>query len=187
MIIALAGRRIDRPGAEQRRFPLENVGGVGWALRKILLENQVTVLVSSAACGADLIALTQAAELDVRRRVILPFAQERFRDTSVTDRPGDWGGLYDKVIREVSSAGDLVALAIELSDDEAYASANRAILDDAQKLGRELRQETAAVLVWDGQMRSGSDLTADFRNEAERRGIRIIEVPTVEGGVLDRG
>jgi hypothetical protein len=51
-----------------------------------------------------------------RRRVILPFERRRFRETSVTDRPGDWGPLYDQVI---GSGGDLVILRNE-PDDEAY-------------------------------------------------------------------
>jgi hypothetical protein len=155
MVIALAGRRIDRPAQEQRRFPLENVGAVGQAVRQALLKNRAIVLVSSAACGADLLALREAGELGIRRRVILPYPQDRFRDTSVTDRPGDWGGLYDKVIHEVSSAGDLSILAVDSPDEAAYAAVNRAILDDAQTLGRELRQETAAVVVWEGQRRGG--------------------------------
>ena len=36
-----------------------------------------------------LVALEQAKQLGVRRRIMQPFAPERFRETSVVDRPDD--------------------------------------------------------------------------------------------------
>ena len=36
MIIALAGRRIEAPGAETRRFASENIELVRWRLRELL-------------------------------------------------------------------------------------------------------------------------------------------------------
>ena len=68
------------------------------------------VVVSSAACGADLLALEQAGGLGLRRRVVIPFDRERFRAGSVVDRPGDWGGLYDSILDAVGAQGDLVVL-----------------------------------------------------------------------------
>lgn len=98
MIIALAGRRIDPADAKETRFPLRNIGRVRTGIRALLKEKAVTALVSSAACGADLIALSEAGQLGLTRRVILPFERGRFRETSVTDRPGDWGTLYDEIL-----------------------------------------------------------------------------------------
>src|ERR1019366_7008755 len=103
MIIALAGRRVDSADAKESRFPLRNVGIVRTRARAALKEIGATALVSSAACGADLIALSEAGKLGLRRRVVLPFERSRFRDTSVTDRPGDWGPLYDQVLDAVRS------------------------------------------------------------------------------------
>src|SRR5882672_10452911 len=94
MIIALAGRRVDSADAKQPRFPPRNVERVHTQTRAVLKEKGATALVSSAACGADLIALSEAGQLGLRRRVILPFERRRFRETSVTDRPGEWGRLY---------------------------------------------------------------------------------------------
>ena len=48
-------------------------------------------LIRSAACGADLLALDIAGEFGVERHVVLPFAVQAFRASSVTDRPGEWG------------------------------------------------------------------------------------------------
>jgi hypothetical protein len=41
---------------------------------------------SSAACGADIIASEVASEIGLRRRIVLPFARDLFRETSANDR-----------------------------------------------------------------------------------------------------
>lgn len=177
MIIALAGRRVDSPEAKDTRFPLLNVGIVRERVRALLQEN-AAALVSSAACGADLIALSEAGKLGLRRRVVLPFERPRFRETSVTDRPGDWGPLFDEVLDAVEAAGDLVVLRAG-SDDEAYALANRAILDESLALAKTAHQPVRAVLVWDGKSRGDQDLTESFGAEARKRGMPVTDVPTI--------
>jgi hypothetical protein len=70
------------------RFPLEAVPTVRRRLADLLAKERAVALVCSAACGADLVALEEAERLGLRRRIVLPFPPERFRKTSVTDRPG---------------------------------------------------------------------------------------------------
>ncbi|HSQ19182.1 MAG TPA: hypothetical protein VLR92_02290 [Blastocatellia bacterium] len=65
---------------------------------------------------------------------MLPFAPERFRETSVVDRPGDWGSLYDQQIAATATAGDLLVLDTATGSDAAYAVANEAIIHEAQAL-----------------------------------------------------
>ncbi len=178
MIIALAGRRVDTADAKDTRFPLRNVETVRSRARAVLQEEGATALVSSAACGADLIALSEADQLGLRRRVILPFERARFRETSVIDRPGDWGLLYDYILDAVEAAGDLVVLECS-SDDEAYAAANLAILDEAVTLGKTLHQPVAALLIWNGVSRGDNDLTDHFAVEARKRGLAVTEILTV--------
>src|SRR5690242_3473732 len=108
--IALAGRRIDPPDGELPRFPLATVPLVLDRLRALFVERGADTLVCSAACGADLVALDVSGALGMRRRVVLPFDAAKFRETSVTDRPGDWGPLYDRIVEAARRAGDLVAL-----------------------------------------------------------------------------
>ena len=177
MIIALAGRRVDLLSTENPRFPLYNVETVRTRLHALLAETNARSLVSSAACGADLIAQSEAGELDLRRKVILPFARERFRETSVTDRPGDWGKLYDEVLDAVTAAGDLVVLQ-NVPDDRAYSAANAAILDEAAKLAKTSHEPLMAVQVWDGASRGDHDLTEEFGVEARRRGLEVKEIRT---------
>jgi hypothetical protein len=146
-------------------------------LRVLLDAERPNVLVSSAACGADLLSLLEAGALGIRRRVVLPFGPPRFRVTSVVDRPGDWGPSFDLVVHEVIDRGDLVVLE-GLEGDEAYAAASGRILDEALRLAASPR-DAAAVLVWEGQTRGAGDLTAAFGDDAAARGLRVLHVKTV--------
>src|SRR5689334_16384562 len=106
-IIALAGRRIDTPDTDPPRFPLGGVPLVRRRLAELFRVERATALVCSAACGADLVALEEAERLGIRRRIVLPFPPERFRETSVVDRPGDWGSAFDRLVAAARAAGDL--------------------------------------------------------------------------------
>jgi hypothetical protein len=178
MVCALAGRRIDQPATPLPRFPVENIRQVRDRIRSVL-EIDTTTLVCSAACGADLIALELGGTLGIRRRIVLPFARERFRETSVVDRPGDWGPTFDRIMDEVEGNCDAVVLQYEANDASAYAGANAAILSEAERLARELAEGLMAVIVWDGKPRGDEDLTAELRDEANRRGYTVFEVSTV--------
>ena len=180
MIIALAGRRVDAPDAKSVRFPStpENLETVRKRILNLLQAKGASALVSSAACGADLLALSAAGTLGVRRIVVLPFERAKFRETSVTDRPGEWGSLYDSILDEVWKAGDLRILHLK-SEEEAYAETNHVIVDEAISLGEELRVPVSAVLVWDGKSRGKGDLTEEFGRYAGRRKVAVVEIMTV--------
>ena len=72
-IIALAGRRIDTPGTNPPRFPLDSVPLVRARIAELLRVERAAAVVASAACGADLIALEEAERIGIRRRIVLPF------------------------------------------------------------------------------------------------------------------
>lgn len=179
-IIAVAGRRIDSADATEARFPS---AAVPETLRRIgdgLARWEGTTVITSAACGADLLALSAAADLHLRRRVVLPFEPQRFRGTSVTDRPGDWGAVFDRTVVELETSGDLLILD-ESSDDSGYAAVGEAILDEAERIARENGNQLVAMVVWEGRPRPGVDLTARFRESARRRGFEIDDVLTISG------
>ena len=162
IVAALAGRRIDAAGAEPARFPLARAPAVQRAIAEVLARESVGLLVCSAACGADLLALQAAIDLDVRCRVILPFDPADFRRTSVTDRPGPWGSLYDGIIAAVARAGDLVVLDGSVGDDQAYRGANEMIVREAVLAAGS--SHGLAILVWDGRPHEDvTDATAEFR------------------------
>ncbi len=182
MIVALAGRRIDPADADSPRFPLSKVELVRGRLHKLFFEKAATTLVCSAACGADLLALSVAGELGIRRRVVLPFARESFRSTSVVDRPGHWGTMFDAICNEVAEQGDLVILGCSEEDAEtAYSATSSAILDEADALRThkgEDAQSILAVIVWEGAARGDDDETAAFAKAAEGRGFAVAAVLT---------
>jgi hypothetical protein len=188
MVAAVAGRRIDAPDADEVRFPLAMKDVVRRRIVDLFSERTVTALVCSAACGADLLALDAAGELHIRRRVVLPFAPDKFRETSVTDRPGEWGPLYQDVIEEVSAEGDLIVLEDAQDDSHAYAAANSIILEQAALLAEERAASSSdaaavhgklALAVWDGFPRGDGDMTAAFLQEARRVGFETVEVMTL--------
>ena len=176
MVIALAGRRVDAIGTNQSRFSPEpeNVERVRRLIRAMLIAKGSIALVSSAACGADLLALEEAGRLGIRRKIVLPFSRTKFRFTSVIDRPGDWGPPYDKAIEEVAAQEDLIVLQPG-SEGEAYVETNHTIIEQAITLGNDLRQPVTAVRVWEGKARGADDLTAEFGLYAKKRGVRLIE------------
>lgn len=193
MKIALAGRRIDAPDAEAARFPLSNASIVRERLRTLFEEQKADTLVCSAACGSDLLALSTARDLGLQFRIILPFQSDRFRETSVTDRPGDWGILFDELCLEAKVSGNLLILDSTGEDDEAYLATNKRILDEVTLLAQRNINEHSAdcnpqgltqgdaivVIVWEGQTRGDEDMTAAFADLGRARGLSVVEVSTM--------
>ncbi len=180
VIIALAGRRVDKEGETHVRFPgdADSVARVGERIRAYLADAKATTLVCSAACGADLLGLEEAGKLGLTRRVILPFEPARFRASSVADRPGDWGPLFDRIIEEVSERGGLI-LAPAQAAHSVYLETNHVIIEEALRLAAEVKTTAAAVLVWDGTSRGDGDATEEFGRYARSRSMTVGSIPTL--------
>jgi hypothetical protein len=170
-----AGRRVDAPDAQQPRFPQKNVPLVHQRIRNVFIQEKPRALVSAAACGADLLALEVAAELQVRRVVLLPSPPEEFRRTSVVDRPGDWGTLFDRLV----TVENLAVMPHRNGRQESYLAANLALLDRAQAMARQQRRSAVALVVWNGQSRGPDDVTGHFLTNARKRKLRVLEVMTL--------
>ena len=182
MIAALAGRRIDQKDATPPRFPPTQVDRVSRELRRLFQDRGVTVLVSSAACGADLVALDVADSLKIRFRIVLPFDAAHFKMSSVVDRGGEWGELFERVIGAAEAAGDLVVLGLPPSDN-AYARATQAILDEAGRLAR--GGPVLAVAVWELESRGPGDHTEQFLKAARDRGYSTAPINSSGSGGSD--
>jgi hypothetical protein len=148
-------------------------------LHRLLVEQQAQAVVCSAACGADLLALEAAGVLGIRRRIVLPYARDSFRATSVVDRPGDWGERFDRILDAVEAMGDLVVLGYTEGEEAAYLATNRAILEQAAILAAQAQQAVGAAVVWDGAGRGADDVTAAFLQEARQRGLTVWPVSTL--------
>ena len=193
-IVAFAGRRIDVTDAETPRFPLTQVNVVQKKIEELFRRDNVKTLICSAACGADLIALRVAQKLRIGYRIVLPFAPERFRITSVMDRPctqeWNWGVLFDLVIDIAQEKGELVVVETDEDSQTAYQAVNHAILNEALQQGRiqadastmeppQEIHEVQAVIAWDGHARGPRDLTLHFAEEARSRGLVVKEILTL--------
>ena len=191
LVVACAGRRIDAEGLAvgERCFPLTNVIKVRRRLKCFFEEERPRVLVCSAACGADLLALDVAGEMGLRCRVVLPFGPERFRNTSVTDRPSDphlgadWGAMFDQVIDVAQRVGDLVVLSTTSvnGDTAAYSVANRSIISEAADIAGALPrayQVPLGLVIWNGKARQSADATEEFRKLTAAAGFTQRELRT---------
>lgn len=169
MTFAAAGRRIDAEGAPPR-FPAGNEERVRERIAAVFRQYRADRLVCSAAAGADLLALETASELGIAGRIVLPFPPPVFRAVSVADRGGDWAVRFDRIL----PLCEVVQLDF-LPGDSAYIGANRAILDEARKLS----PDAAALVIWNGESRGEGDITEEFKNDAQARGMRVVEVSTL--------
>jgi hypothetical protein len=176
-VVALAGRRIDAEDVDRPRFSSRNIPTVRRRLANLFAQEKALALVSSAACGSDLIGLEEAERIRIRRRIVLPFSREKFRATSVVDRPGDWGSSFDYLVDLAEKQGDLVIPNLGASDaDAAYAATNKLILHEAKMLAQVMRgapHRLVAIIVWEGQPRSHNDFTDDFRIAAIEAGFTL--------------
>jgi len=179
LIVALAGRRIDAPGSPER-FPLIHRELVLGRIGDLFRRRGAKWLVASAACGADLLAHQAGLVQGLRCRVVLPFERERFKATCVLDRPGSWGNLFDRVCDAAAARGDLLIRGDGAGGEVTYRRANAALLDEAEEVAREsgTGEEVLAVVVWDVAPRGKGDISADFADQAVRRGLPLEEVPT---------
>jgi hypothetical protein len=179
VVTAVDGRRIDPPHPETVRFPASAVPAVKTAVKAFLEENEVRVVVASAACGADLLALEAARELGLRTVIVLPFDRARFRETSVVDRGRSWGPRYDAALAAADARGDVIVLEPpEGDDDAAYGRAAARIVDETVKRAQESGGHGVALAVWDGRPRASGDTTKDFVESARAARLDVVSVST---------
>jgi hypothetical protein len=177
-VIAVAGRRIDAdPDGE--RFPLRNAPLVRMRLGEAFDRHAARTLVVSAACGTDLLAIEAARARGMRFRIVLPFAAARFRETSVVDRPGDWGASFDVAIKEARGRDDLIELPDDLPEEEAYLAANERLIAETRSLAAHDLQTALAVIATEGESHDSGDVTEDLARRARTAGLEVVKISTL--------
>jgi hypothetical protein len=173
-IIVAAGRRVDAPDTVVARFPAHNVAEVRKRIHLAIYQQMPVGVVSAAACGADLLLLDVAGEMQVPRYILVPSEPEAFRLSSVTDRPGNWGSLYTAVLS--TSQVEILGLPV---GQEGYLETNVKLLDRAEALATKEQTSVKALVVWNGESRGPDDVTAHFLGQAQRRKIPILFISTL--------
>lgn len=173
-VIVQAGRRTDAADAQVPRFPLSMTETVRQRIQQVFISEKPSALVSAAACGTDLLALDLAGEMHIPRVVLLPAPPEKFRAESVVDRPGNWGPMFDKLMRQVK-----VEVISNGAGQDSYLQANLKLLDRAQGLAAQQKTAVLALVAWNGQSRGPDDVTEHFLVQARSRKFRVVEVRTV--------
>jgi hypothetical protein len=177
VVAALAGRRIDAPDVSPPRFPVRQERVVQQRIRELFERLRATGLVSSAACGADIVALEIAGEMGIRRLVVLPFARGEFRKRSVVDRDESWGPRFDRLLKGIDDT-DIIELALPPDAHDVFTRANEKILELASSQANAFDRAVVAVIVWEGRSRGEDDNTEAFALEAQRRAMRVEVVLT---------
>ncbi|MEP6585061.1 MAG: hypothetical protein ABJA90_12380, partial [Ginsengibacter sp.] len=149
-------------------------------LRQFFAATDIDYLICSGACGADLIALEVAGQLGISRKMVLPFDAKTFRSSSVTDRPGNWGKLFDNIYTQLHKESNVIILGYDKDDNESYEKANFDILNTADSLfekGSEKdKEKKLALIIWEGAPKNADDTTDHFKKEAEKRLYMIKEI-----------
>jgi len=186
VIVILAGRRIDAEDAGARRFPVDQIKRVREEIKLFFVENNPHWLVCSGACGADLIALDVTVELNMPAKMILPFDADTFRSTSVTDRKGNWGILFDSIHDELNEKENVIILNFTKDDKDAYEKTNVAILKIADALFKKKEtfdpaaEKKVALIIWEGAPKNYNDTTDHFRKLAIESGYTIREINSLQ-------
>ena len=182
MIIVLAGRRTDATDAKDKRFPLANTKMVRESIKDFFQNTDISTIISSGACGADLVAMDVAGESGIEQIMILPFDEKNFKKISVTDRPGDWQLIYDPLIKKLKNTKGLIVLDFSVDDPSAFEKTNTVIMDKAKELSVQRSEEVMALIVWDGIAKNENDTTLHFKDEALKRGFLVNEINTIHHG-----
>ncbi len=143
-VTAFAGHMIDAPQRPMPRFPAALEPAVTAAIRDRLARMHRPILYTSAACGADLIAIEVALELGTEVNVLLPFNRDDFVRTSVAVGGVGWIERFDAAL---ARATRVVAATQEshLGDDVLFEHA--AMLVEGLTALRAAQLETAPRLL----------------------------------------
>ena len=157
-----------------RRFPASNVDAVRKRIATFFAHEKPSALVSSGACGADLLAIQVAERRHMKRYMILGAEPAEFRKSSVTDRPGNWAELFDQAMKTSK-----VEVLMVPDGQEGYLQTNFKLLDRAQAVAKKSGTTVVALVIWNEQKRGPDDVTAHFLQQAELRKIPVTQISTL--------
>ncbi|NIQ25532.1 MAG: hypothetical protein GTN88_02915, partial [Gammaproteobacteria bacterium] len=150
-VVVYTGHMIDAPGRDEPRFPPSIENEVRADIRARLERLAPVAAYGSAACGTDILCLECARDLGVELHIVLPFAAEYFRATSVDFQPdGQWGQRFEKLLEDAKEV--LVISRRPPPRGESIFEYGNLIMTGLAKLRAQMLDTSLhGIAVWDGE------------------------------------
>lgn len=179
-MLLFSGHMVDRPERATPRFPQSKVPAAAAAIAAVLEElgvDEDDLALCGGACGGDLLfaeaCLARGARLELR----LPFAVERFLETSVRFADADWEQRFHAVRHHPRTT--LLLLRPErqqaLAPDNPYAANNLWQLDAALSHGA---HRLRFLALWNGQPGDGAGGTEHMMQQVRHHAGRVFHIDT---------
>ena len=153
-IALFSGHRVDTPDRPTPRFPAHRIDACQQALHDFIAAENIDVGYSSAANGGDLIFIDEILKRRGSAHIVLPFAEEQFRNTTLAvggDGEDQWTEQFDRLVigeREGAVLWHASQSTVDAAGmDPYYAHTNRVILGMGRLKAKELDGELVAVSV----------------------------------------
>jgi hypothetical protein len=159
-VAVFAGHRPDLPGRRKPRLPAEAIPWLRKRLLEWIRENQIRIVYSSAAAGADLVFLDCARELGLETHIFLPYPKEGFLRRSVEE----CGPLWVEKFEEALAVADTVTVVEDQTpqdDGAALRFCIKLLTAAASSMASAADWPLKPLAVWDGLPAAGPGGTAD--------------------------
>lgn len=184
MILTYAGVRDERCSSGDGGLSRDQAEHIGRRLRGLLRHLSPRLVVGAAAAGSDLIIAREAQRTGCDLHVVLAGSKDEFKRVSVDGCGEEWETSYSRLMDELPAERRSIIEGPPDSrgfDASFFQSMNGEIIDSAQDLAREEEKTIALVIQSKDGNHDPDDVTADFRDRAERRGILCLQIdPTVK-------
>lgn len=182
MIILYAGVQADEVGRAVARLPEGAEDDLLTRLRGLFQSLQPSRLVGALASGSDILFARAALLEGIPLRVILPFAKEDFRRTSVEPRGDRWLAHFDRIVSD--AAVDLVEGDRPVQETaEAFNAHNLAMLDDAGALAEGTDERVWVVVIRPTPDPAVQTVTDNLVLRAEERGHLVLDLAPIHDQV----
>jgi class 3 adenylate cyclase/tetratricopeptide (TPR) repeat protein len=179
-LVVFSGHMIDEPGRRPPRFPPEREAEVKASIREWLDRMRAKIGFASAARGADILFLEAMLERGGAVHVVLPWARDRFLETSVHlagDERGRWPGRFAEALARATSVHELGELNMPGSA-LGLEYCNLVMTGRARQMAHWLNLDLKPLVCWDGEIGQPGG-TGSFADYWKRHGeaVSVIRLP----------
>jgi len=171
-LLVFAGHVPDRPG-DPVRFPPESIPAARDAIRQALERSEARVGMTCASAGGDLLFADALLDRGAALHLVLPWARDEFRHTSVEpydppDGPHIWQRLYERGVGEATTVRE-VGYLYEPRSAVGWEYLTEVTAGIALQTARALRLDVQPIVLWDGRPGRGPGGTEAFHAFWKRR------------------